>query len=96
MPPVARKGDAGVPHCSGYVLATASDDVFVNSRGAVRVGDQSTTHLRPASPCVPHTSTVFLGSASVFVNNRSLARVGDPLTACTQIAQGSPDVLAGG
>lgn len=96
MPPVARKGDAGIPHCSGYVLATASTDVYVNDRGAVRVDDLSTPHLRPGAPCVIHVSSVCMGSSSVFVNDRPLARVGDALAACTRIAQGSPDVVAGG
>ena len=96
MPAVARKGDAGVVHCSGYTIATGSPDVFINGQPAARVGDTSTSHLRHGSPrCVPHVSTIAAGSSSVFVNGRPLARVGDPLTACTTIAQGSGDVFAG-
>jgi uncharacterized Zn-binding protein involved in type VI secretion len=41
-------------------------------------------------------SQIAAGSPDVFVNNRAMARVGDPLTACTTIAQGSPDVKANG
>ena len=96
MPAVARKGDAGVVHCSGYTIATGSPDVFINGTPAARVGDTSTSHLRPGSPgCNPHVSTISAGSSSVFVNGMPLARVGDPLTACTTIAQGSGDVFAG-
>jgi uncharacterized Zn-binding protein involved in type VI secretion len=35
------------------------------------------------------------GSETVFVNGKPLARVGDPLTGCTAVSQGSPDVFAG-
>ena len=95
MPAVARLGDAGVVHCSGYVIATGSPNVFVNGRPAARVGDVSSVHLKPGSPCPPHTSTIAVGSGSVFVNGLPLARIGDPLAGCTVIAQGSPDVSAG-
>jgi hypothetical protein len=30
MPAVARIGDRGIPHCSGFTLVTGSSDVFVN------------------------------------------------------------------
>lgn len=96
MPAAARRGDPGVVHCSGYVIASGSPDVFINTRAAARVGDPSTTHLRPAAPCVAHVSTIAAGSPNVFVNNLPLARQGDPLTACTRIAQGSPNVFANG
>jgi uncharacterized Zn-binding protein involved in type VI secretion len=96
MPAAARRGDPGVVHCSGYVIASGSPDVFINNRSAARVGDPSTTHLVPGAPCFPHVSKIAAGSPNVFVNNLPLARQGDPLTACTKIAQGSPDVFANG
>jgi uncharacterized Zn-binding protein involved in type VI secretion len=95
MPAVARLGDAGVVHCSGYNIATGSPNVFVNGRPAARVGDISSVHLMPGSPCPSHTAPIAVGSGSVFVNGLSLARIGDPLAGCTVIAQGSPDVSAG-
>lgn len=96
MPEVARLGDPGVVHCSGFVIATASTDVFVNDRGAVRVGDSSSSHLRPAGRrCAGHVSSIASGSSTVFVNNRPIVRRGDPFGGCTQVAQGSPDVIAG-
>jgi uncharacterized Zn-binding protein involved in type VI secretion len=95
MPAVARQGDSGVAHCSGYTIAGGSPDVFINGRPAARVGDSSTVHLRPGSPCVPHTASISQGSGTVNVNGRPLARVGDALAGCTTIAQGSPTVSAG-
>jgi uncharacterized Zn-binding protein involved in type VI secretion len=96
MPEVARRGDAGVVHCTGYVMATASDDVLVNNRGVVRIGDTSSVHLLPARRrCVAHTAAVSAASQTVFVNNRPMARRGDPLGGCTRIATGSADVVAG-
>ena len=96
MPEVARKGDPGVVHCTGYNMATASTDVFINNRGAVRLGDQSSVHLLPGRKwCVPHVASVSAASPSVFVNGRALARRGDPLGGCTRIAAGSPDVISG-
>lgn len=96
MPAAARQGDAGVVHCSGFNIASGSPDVFINGRPAARVGDPSTTHLRPAGPCVPHSSTIASGSPNVFVNGRALARVGDPFGGCTRVAQGSENVSANG
>lgn len=96
MPEAARKGDPGIAHCSGYVMATASDDVFINNRGAVRLGDQSSSHLLPARRrCASHVASVSSASSTVFVNGRALARRGDPLGGCTRIAAGSPDVVSG-
>lgn len=95
MPAAARRGDAGVPHCSGYVIATASSDVVINGRGAARVGDVSTPHLRPGKICPTHVAPIIVGSSSVFINGRAAARVGDPLAACTRVATGSSDVIIG-
>jgi uncharacterized Zn-binding protein involved in type VI secretion len=95
MPAVARRGDRGVPHCSGYTIANGSNDVNINGRPAARVGDSSTAHLRPGNPCPGHTASISRGSTSVNVNGRAIARIGDPLAGCTSIAQGSPDVFAG-
>jgi uncharacterized Zn-binding protein involved in type VI secretion len=96
VPAIARVGDAGVVHCSGYTIATGSPNVFINGRAVARQGDLSTTHLRPNSPsCTPHTAPIQSCSSTVFINGRGIARVGDTLAGCTSIAQGSPDVFAG-
>ena len=92
--PTARLGDQGVPHCSGYVIATGSLNVFVNNKPMAAVGDTSSPHLRPASPfCVAHVASISQGSGSVFVNGRRVARVGDALAGCTLVATGSPNVF---
>ena len=95
MPAAARRGDAGVPHCSAYVIATASSDVLINGRGAARVGDVSSKHLRPAKKCPPHVAPIVTGSSSVFINGRPAATVGSKLAGCTVIATGSGDVIIG-
>jgi uncharacterized Zn-binding protein involved in type VI secretion len=95
MRPVARLGDQGVPHCSGFTIAQGSATVFVNSKPAARVGDQSTSHLRPGNPCPAHVAPISSGSSSVFVDGIALARVGDGLAGCTAVATGSSDVFAG-
>lgn len=95
MPAAARKGDAGVPHCSGYTIASASGDVIINGRGAARVGDVSTSHLRPGKKCPGHVASISRGSSSVFINGRPAARVGDSLAGCTRVATGSADVIIG-
>ena len=97
MPAAARKGDAGVVHCSGFVIAQGSPDVTINNRAAARVGDPSTAHLIPTRRrrCGAHTSTIVRGSATVSINGRAAARVGDPFSGCTRVAQGSPNVVIG-
>lgn len=95
MRPVARLGDQGVPHCSGFTIAQGSPTVFVNLKPAARLGDLSTPHLRPGTPCPPHVAAISSGSPTVFVNGKPLARVGDGLAGCTAVAAGSPTVFAG-
>jgi uncharacterized Zn-binding protein involved in type VI secretion len=97
MPAAARRGDAGVPHCSPYVIATASADVIINGRGAARVGDVSTPHKRPGGrKCRTHLAPIVQGSASVIINGQRAARVGDALATCTRVGTGSGDVIIGG
>lgn len=96
MPAVCRIGDADIAHCSGMVRSQGSPDVFVNGVAVSRQGDRNTPHLLPGTPCPSHTAVIAVGSTSVFINNRGCGRIGDALTACTQVAQGSPNVFAGG
>ena len=96
MTGVARVGDSGMVHCSGYVIASGSADVLVNGRPAARVGDSSSLHMRPVGKkCVPHVAAISAGSISVLVNGRPIARVGSPLAGCTFIISGSSDVIVG-
>ena len=96
MPAAARQGDAGVPHCSGYTIAGGSGDVKINGRGAARVGDSSTSHLRPGGKrCPAHTASITSGSSSVSINGQPAATVGSSLAGCTSVATGSGDVIIG-
>jgi len=95
MPAAARRGDAGVPHCSSYTIATASADVIINGRGAARVSDVSTAHLRPARRCPGHVAPIVTGSSSVIINGLAAATVGSKLAGCTSVATGSADVIIG-
>lgn len=95
MPAATRVGDPDVPHCSPMVRAMGSHDVFVNGRPWSRQGDMNTPHLLPGNPCPTHSAPIAIGSRTVFVNGRGAGRVGDPLLACTAVAGGSHDVMAG-
>ena len=95
MPAAARQGDAGVPHCSPYNIASGSATVFIDGRPAARKGDPVSSHLVPGSPlCKPHAPAIAGGSRSVFVDGRPLARVGDAVSGCTSIGQGSGTVIS--
>jgi uncharacterized Zn-binding protein involved in type VI secretion len=94
MPAVTRIGDAEVPHCSGMVRAQGSGNVFANGIPVSRQGDLNTVHLVPGNPCPAHSSAISAGSSTVFINGLACGRVGDPT--CTSVAEGSPNVFAGG
>lgn len=92
--PAARLNDM----CTGHGCfpprknISASNNVFINGRGAVRVGDQWEVHCCDDS-C--HSSQQAVGSRSVFVNAQPLARVGDMIMCGSRVATGSGDVFAG-
>tara|TARA_Y100000310_G_scaffold319281_1_gene374384 strand:+ start:2418 stop:2714 length:297 start_codon:yes stop_codon:yes gene_type:complete len=98
MPAATREGDADVPHCSAMVRDGHSPDVFVNSIGWSRQGDNNTSHLKPPNvpPCSGHAAPITTGSTTVFVNGKGAGRIGDAVTACTSVAAGSSNVFAGG
>jgi uncharacterized Zn-binding protein involved in type VI secretion len=71
--------------------------VFINGRGAARIGDSTSLHLKPGKPlCFPHTAKITQGAATVFINGRPAARVGSQLAGCTRVTGGSSDVEIGG
>ena len=96
MPAVTRLGDL----CTGHGAfpprpsTGASPNVFINGIAAHRKGDGWASHCDPAPSC--HASTLADGSATVFVNGQPLARIGDPIGCGSTVAQGSPNVFAGG
>ena len=95
MPAVTRIGDADVTHCSGMTRAVGSTNVFVNSIGVSRQGDNNTTHLLPGVPCPAHAAPIEVGSTTVFINGKGCGRVGDAISGCTSVAEGSSNVFAG-
>ena len=96
MPAATRIGDADVTHCSDMTRAEGSPNVFVNGRAWSRQGDKNTPHLLPGGPCPTHQEVITTGSTTVFVNGKGAGRIGDALTSCTQVAEGSGNVFAGG
>lgn len=95
MPAATRIGDADVVHCSTPVRAEGSPNVFVNGIPWSRQGDNNNSHLLPGSPCPSHAAPITVGSTTVFVNGKGAGRIGDAITACTSVAEGSPNVFAG-
>jgi len=100
MPAVTRFGDADVSHCSGMTREGCSPNVFVNGIAVSRQGDKNTSHLLPAPICPSHAVAITTGSTTVFCNSDAngnalgIGRVGD--ATCTSVAEGSPNVFAGG
>jgi uncharacterized Zn-binding protein involved in type VI secretion len=68
----------------------------VNNIAWSRQGDNNTSHLKPGAPCPSHAAPIAVGSTTVFVNNRGAGRIGDVISGCTSVAEGSPNVFAGG
>ena len=97
MPAVCRGDsvDADIIHCSVPRRLQRSPDVFVNGIGISRQGDNNTPHLLPPAICPTHAAPIAIGSTTVFVNGDGAGRVDDAITACTWVAEGSPNVFAG-
>lgn len=95
MPKITRLGDVGSGHdfCGDRNLASASPNVFINGKGAGRVGDSYTPHS--CEDHVPHIGAISGGSQSVFANGRRVGRIGDGISCGGSVAQGSPNVFAG-
>jgi uncharacterized Zn-binding protein involved in type VI secretion len=96
MPAATRIGDADVTHCSTPHRAEGSPDVFVNGIPWSRQGDNNDSHLLPGAPCPSHAAPIASGSSTVFVNGKGAGRIGDTISGCTSVAEGSPNVFAGG
>lgn len=96
MPAATRIGDLDVTHCSTPARAVGSGNVFVNSIPWSRQSDINTPHLLPGAPCPSHSAPIATGSSTVFVNSLGAGRIGDAISGCTSVAQGSPNVFAGG
>lgn len=97
MAGIVRLGDSstGHPHCYPSRSNTeASGDVFINGKGAHRLGDAWAVH--GACPDhSPHGGAASSGSASVFVNGKPICRIGDSISCGDTMATGSGNVFAG-
>lgn len=72
-----------------------SEDVFVNGKGACRLGDTITIHThKVGDSCVPHTATITGSSSTVFVDGIAIARNTDSADAGS-ITSGSTDTFSG-
>lgn len=96
MPAATRQGDLCTGHddCPPVPLAEYSPDVFINGKGAGRLGDHYSPH-----GCVVHSShqdSISGGSSTVFINGKPAARVGDPVVLAGSVQDGSGDVFIGG
>ena len=97
MPPATRQGDNDTGHdlCPPRALSGHSPNVFINGRGAWRVGDSYPPH-----GCIihdpPHSGVIAAGSSSVFINGIPAGRIGDPVSCGGSVAQGSSNVIIGG
>ena len=68
----------------------ASNDTFVNGRGAVRVGDAWAIHCCGSS-C--HSSVSSGGSPNTFINGRRGVRTGDDISCSDSAFDCSPDTF---
>ncbi|WP_423838651.1 PAAR domain-containing protein [Thauera propionica] len=95
MPAVTRLGN----RCTGHGCwpprpsTSAAASVFVNGIAVHRVGDSWATHCCKRS-C--HSSVLAGGSSTVFAEGKGVGRIGDPVACGSRVAQGSPNVFAGG
>lgn len=93
---VFSKTGTGKKCASPVVTATdqCSTTVFINGKGAVRLGDKIAMHNK--FNCVPDESTLSSGSSTVFINGKAAGRIGDEYTSDNTITSGSENVFIGG
>jgi len=89
MPKAGRLSDIASGH-GGFPPSPTiegSDDVFINTRPALRKGDTVAKH--------PHKRNVAAGSATVNINTKPAARVGDEISCGGFVSTGSENVFIG-
>lgn len=96
MPAATRQGDCCTGHdgCGPVPLTGCSSNVFINGKGAGRVGDSYSPHGCVVHPA--HADTIAAGSATVKINGLSAARVGDAVSIGGTVRDGSGSVSIGG
>jgi uncharacterized Zn-binding protein involved in type VI secretion len=96
MPGQTRLDDYCTGHdaCVPTPLVTCSPNVFIEGKGAGRVGDQYAPH-----GCIVHAThqdSISAGSSTVFINGRQAGRIGDPVIIGGFVRDGSGTVNIGG
>jgi len=96
MPDSTRLADYCTGHdsCAPTPLITASANVFINGKGAGRMGDLYDAHGCVAHPS--HQDYIETGSETVFINNCQAGRIGDPVILAGSVRDGSNNVIIGG
>lgn len=96
MPQATRKDDYCTGHdgCGATPLVEFSPNVYINGKGAGRMGDHYTSHGCLVHPS--HQDSIAAGSATVFINGLPAARVGDSVSIGGSVRDGSPNVYIGG
>lgn len=96
MASATRLGDVDTGHdaCAPTALVSASGNVFINGRGAGRVGDSYAAHGCIVHPA--HSGVIASGNSTVFINGKQAGRIGDPVSCGGSVAQGSGNVFIGG
>lgn len=91
-----RVGDLNTGHdlCPPTTLIQGSSNVFINNKGAGRLGDKYGAHS-----CEDHSSHndyIKSGSSTVYINGKPAARIGDSVLLGGKVATGSNNVEIGG
>lgn len=81
----------GHDSCAAVPLVEASEDVFINSLGAGRVGDHYSPHGCIVHPS--HPDNIAEGSPDVFINGKPAGRVGDSVSIGGSVRDGSSNVF---
>lgn len=95
MAAATRQNDCCTRHdaCSPTPLVEYSPNVFINGKGAGRVGDNYAAHGCAVHPS--HQDTIRSGSSTVFINGVPSARIGDAVTLAGFVRDGSTNVFIG-
>lgn len=93
--PASRLGDPSTGHgCFPPTKSvSASSNVIINGKGALRSGDNYQPHNCKSST---HTPVQMEGSGTVIINGKKCARLGDATACGAKLMVGSTNVLVGG
>ncbi|NSY09501.1 hypothetical protein G6L84_23510 [Agrobacterium tumefaciens] len=98
MPKAHRRADIGSSHSCHFPPTPAtggSNNVYVNGRPLMRVGDAYLPHGCPSCPKPLHPRALAAGASTVFINGKRAGRVGDAIDCGGNAQTGSTDVYIG-